>query len=152
MPTIAPYLHDHTGGEVLNVVGEHVRLLAHGDCTDDQCAVFENISQPGAGPPLHIHDLEDEFFYIVEGAVKFSINGKETTLGPGGFVCAARGSTHTFKNIGSAPSRMIICCTPAGLERPFREASALSKTDITPERIGEIFARYGVRIVGPPLQ
>lgn len=151
MPKLSPFLLDNAGGEVLNVVGDYVRILADGTCTNNQCVVFEEIAQPGGGPPLHTHDLEDEFFFVIEGTVKFSVDGKESIVGPGGFVCATRGSIHTFKNIGATPSRMIISCTPAGLEIPFREAARLPESELTPERLTEIFGRAGIRFVGPPL-
>src|SRR5690349_11660584 len=47
-------------GERLLIVGDRVRILADGDSTGGQCAIFEAVTAPGVGPPLHRHALEDE--------------------------------------------------------------------------------------------
>lgn len=140
-------------GELIEIVGDRARILVDGEATGGQCAVFEAISAPGAGPPLHRHAHEDEYFHVQEGTVKFSINGKTFIGRPGAFVLAPRGSVHTFVNAGTGPSRMLISVTPAGLERPFRENAALFRRNpqASPAEIEAIFNRYGVEFVGPPL-
>src|SRR5690554_3399760 len=91
-------------GESLRIVGESVRVLADGASTAGACFVFEETTRPGHGPPLHTHAREDEFFYVVEGSVKFVVDGRETVVRAGGAAFAPRGSAHTFCNVGDSPS------------------------------------------------
>ncbi|MCC6428864.1 MAG: cupin domain-containing protein [Phycisphaerales bacterium] len=141
------------GGDTIVIVGDKARILADASATGGQCTVFEAITPPGVGPPLHSHEREDEYFYIIEGTVKFSVNGQIHVGSAGTFLLAPRGSIHTFMNAGPKPSRMLIWVTPAGLEQPFRENAALFKHNpqASPDQIAEIFDRFGVRFHGPPL-
>ena len=136
--------------EVLNVVGETIRVLADAAASGGRCSIFETTTPVGSGPPLHRHGRDDEYFYILEGTVKFSVNGKEATFGPGAFVHAPRGSIHTFRNVGAAPARMLVTCSPAGLEGPFRQAHRLGSA-ATPEALAAAFATFDVTFLGPPL-
>jgi mannose-6-phosphate isomerase-like protein (cupin superfamily) len=140
-------------GEVLNVVGERIRILADSAMTDGKCVIFENISEPGSGPPLHRHGRDDEFFFVVEGTVKFLVDGQESVVSAGGAALAPRGSVHAFANVGTQPSRMIITCCPGGLEGPFREADRLQREGrVSPESLAEVFGRFDLEILGPPLE
>ncbi|GMV25969.1 MAG: hypothetical protein AMXMBFR58_20000 [Phycisphaerae bacterium] len=141
------------GGDLIAIVGDRARILADASHTGGQCTVFEAITEPGVGPPLHSHEREDEYFYVAEGTVKFVIDGRTFVGGPGSFVLAPRGSVHTFVNAGTTPSRMLISVTPSGLEQPFRENAALFKQNpkAGPDEIAGIFGRYGVKFHGPPL-
>lgn len=140
-------------GEVLDVVGDRVRIFADGAKTGGQCTIIETITQPGMGPPLHRHEREDEYFFVCEGTMKFSVDGKVFTAGPGSFVLAPRGSLHTFMNAGPAPSRMVVSVTPAGFEKAFRACSELMARNpkAGPAELGAVFAPYGVTFHGPPL-
>ncbi len=140
-------------GEYLNIVGDRVRILVSGAETGGTCTIFETITAPGGGPPLHRHANEDETFRVVEGRAKFVANGETFIAEPGAFVYAPRGCTHTFVSLGPGPLRMVLSVTPSGLEVPFRENAALFiKDPNTPiERLIEVFGRAGVEFVGPPL-
>lgn len=139
-------------GERINFIGETVRMLVDSHASDGSMVQFEAFSPPGGGPPLHTHANDDESFFILEGNVKFSIDGKESVQGPGNFVFAPRGSLHTFCNLGPGRSRMLITCSPSGIETAFREAAKLEAAGLlNPQTIGEVFAKVGITFKGPPL-
>lgn len=139
-------------GEVLNIVGDVARILVDSEETGGACVIFELTTAPGQGPPLHRHRRDDEHFFVLAGTARFVIDGREILLGPGGFAKAPRGSVHAFTNPGSTPLRMLITCTPGGLEAPFREAHRLSEADRrNPAVLSAIFAKFDVDILGPPL-
>lgn len=144
-----------TQGERFDIIGGGVRILLDGNASGGQSLVFETPIPPGEGPPLHKHEREDELFYIVRGRFKFVVDGKEFIAEPGAFAYAPRGSVHAFKNIGNAEGLMLITCTPAGLEVPFRAVRmpepGSGKQPMTPEQLGEVFGRHGITFVGPPL-
>lgn len=140
-------------GETLSIVGEVVRVLADSASTGGACFVFEETTRPGGGPPLHTHAHEDEFFFVAEGVMKFVVDGRESIVPAGGFAVAPRGSVHSFRNEGDAPSRMVITCIPAGLEAAFRAADDLERAGrASPEALADVFRPHGVEFVGPPLE
>lgn len=149
----APAFVPPDGGERLGIVGDVARILVDGDATGGQSCVFEGTTAPGLGPPLHRHANEDEYFYIVRGTVKFSINGEIRIAKPGAMVFAPRGSVHTFVNAGKEPSVMVIWVTPSGLENAFRKNAELFKRNpgAKPAELAAIFGLAGVEFLGPPL-
>ncbi len=139
-------------GELLNVVGDQMRILVDSSQTRGRALIFETTSQPGKGPPLHRHGRDDEYFYILEGTVRFVVDGAETTISAGGFLNARRGTVHTYVNIGQGPARLLVTCCPGGLEDCFREADRLGREGrATPESLAEAFRRFELEILGPPL-
>lgn len=139
-------------GERLNVVGETVRVLADGAATHGRCFIFEEITPPNAGPPLHRHAIDSEFFYILEGTYKFVLDGKEHIARTGAFLCAPRGSLHTFCNIGATTGRMLLFCLPAGLEGPFRKCDQAAKSGpVTLDLLTRFFSEFNLSFEGPPL-
>lgn len=143
------FILSRTGGDALNVAGDSIRLLADAASTGGRLCIFEENVPPGGGPPLHRHEHDDEYFYVVEGRFRFVMDGKDFVAEPGAFVAAPRGSQHTFCNVGETRGRMLIVCTPAGLERCFRKASA-SRQPPTPETMMKCFEGW-VRFEGEPI-
>lgn len=143
-------------GERFSIIGGGVRILLDSKSSGGRCCVFDAPIPPGEGPPLHRHEREDELFFVVEGRVKFSVNGKEYIGEKGAFACAPRGSVHAFRNIGSVTARMLITCTPGGLEVPFRAVQipepGSGRPELTMDQIVAEFNKAGVEFVGPPLE
>jgi hypothetical protein len=59
----------------LNVVGEHITLLASAAATGSY-EIFLQQGPEGSGPPPHNHPW-DEAFYVTKGEIEFGV-GKET--------------------------------------------------------------------------
>ena len=79
------------------------------------------------GPEPHRHSREDEGFYILEGQYEFRVGTQVIKAGPGDFLFAPRNVPHTYKNVGTAPSRHLTIISPGGLESFFAERAALQK-------------------------
>jgi quercetin dioxygenase-like cupin family protein len=124
--------------------GDVYRFLVTGAETGGAYFAMEAFVPPGGGPPPHIPRNEDETFYIVEGEADFRLGDDVITAGVGDFVNVPRGSVHNFHNAGTAPMRMILTFTPAGIERFFEETleRALDPTAPVPDNVDEVAARY----------
>jgi mannose-6-phosphate isomerase-like protein (cupin superfamily) len=72
---------------------------------------------PGREIEAHVHDGEDDAFYIVEGEMTFFSADEETVAGPGTFVLAPAGVEHGFRNDGAGPLRFLNIHAPAGFDR-----------------------------------
>ena len=59
----------------LNVVGEHITVLASGAATGGY-EIFLQPGPEGSGPPPHHHPW-DESFYVTGGEVAFMVDGQE---------------------------------------------------------------------------
>jgi mannose-6-phosphate isomerase-like protein (cupin superfamily) len=65
----------------------------------------------------HVHDAEDDAFYIVQGEMTFTFGDQEIAAPPGTFVLVPPGVAHGFRNDGAAPVRMLNIHAPAGFDR-----------------------------------
>ena len=72
---------------------------------------------PGREVEAHVHEGEDDAFYIIEGELTFFFGDEEAGAGPGTFVLAPSGLEHGFRNDGDTPVRMFNIHAPAGFDR-----------------------------------
>jgi quercetin dioxygenase-like cupin family protein len=143
--TAGSLLHRPAGsGDMYYGPGDLYRFLVTGAETGGAYFAMEAIVPPGGGPPPHIHRHEDETFYVVEGEVDFLLGDEVVTGGAGDFVNVPRGTVHRFQNTGTAPMRMILTFTPAGIEQFFEETleRALDPSQPPPDNVDEVAARY----------
>lgn len=68
------------------------------------------------GPPLHVHDDEDDSFYVLEGEVTFTLGDEDVVAGPGTFVLVPPGVEHTFANRSETRARFLNVHAPAGFD------------------------------------
>jgi mannose-6-phosphate isomerase-like protein (cupin superfamily) len=68
------------------------------------------------GPGMHAHQAEDDAFYILEGALTFTVEGEDVVAGPGTFVLVPPGVQHSFANRGDDVVRLVNVHAPAGFD------------------------------------
>lgn len=123
--------------------------------TDTGCAfaVFEVPTVPFAGPPLHVHHTENEWFYTLDGQHDFQVGDKIYHLASGGSIFAPRMVPHTWQNVGDSPGRMLTLVQPAGcLEAFFALFSKLvSIGALSTTAAKALFEEYDMEVVGQPL-
>lgn len=155
---MTPTLRTPNEGRCVAVVGDLYRFLATGEETNGKYALWEAIVPPGGGPPPHTHSREEEGFYILEGEITFTVNGKRIIATPGMFANMPIGTPHSFKNESNRLSKMLISVAPAGLEKMFFEVgvpqpdgatTALPPSKDEIERLLKLAPRYGIEIQIP---
>jgi quercetin dioxygenase-like cupin family protein len=110
-------------------------------------SIVEHTFDPGILVPPHRHTREDEISYVISGEIGFRSNGREVSLGAGGYIVKPRGELHSMWNAGSEPARMIEIVSPAGLEKYFIElaqATAAAGGRPDPSVIAPIRERFGL--------
>ena len=65
----------------------------------------------------HVHEDEDDAFYILEGELVFEVEGEEIVAGPGTFVLVPPGVEHTFGNRTDSEVRLLNIHAPAGFDK-----------------------------------
>jgi mannose-6-phosphate isomerase-like protein (cupin superfamily) len=82
----------------------------------DDFAVFESVLPPDwAGPPPHLHRAYDEAFYVIDGSVAFTLDGRTTDCPAGSFVFVPRGAAHGFANPVPAPAKILVIASPGAI-------------------------------------
>ena len=71
--------------------------LATHDETAGSYALMEHTFTAACNPPVHIQEVEDEAFYMLDGEIEFEIDGEVVLAGPGTFALVPRGAAHTFR-------------------------------------------------------
>jgi mannose-6-phosphate isomerase-like protein (cupin superfamily) len=72
---------------------------------------------PGRELEAHVHDAEDDAFYILEGELTFAFGDRSAAVPPGTFVLVPPGVEHGFRNDSGVPVRMLNIHAPAGFDR-----------------------------------
>src|SRR5919112_3914868 len=74
----------------------------------------ENVVEPGAGPPMHVHYHQEEVFTVREGRLGYQrLGGPEQFAGPGETVVFPAGEPHRFWNAGDGDLRCAAQVEPA---------------------------------------
>jgi quercetin dioxygenase-like cupin family protein len=150
-----PVIRNPAQGRTIAVVGDVYRFLATGDDTNGKYALWEAVVPPGGGPPPHVHSLEEEGFYILEGEITLQVGDERIVATAGMFINMPVGTPHSFKNGSTKPAKMLISVAPAGLEKMFFKvgqpvpAGATTAPPPTKEEIEKLLAvapKYGIEI------
>jgi quercetin dioxygenase-like cupin family protein len=137
----------------IRFLGLPTLLRSTGDDTNGAFGLVEHWSMPtGFASPYHVHHLEDEAFYVLEGELAFVCDGKWIRTGAGGYVFGPREIPHGFKVTGTGPARMLLLCAPAGFERFVMELgedpdAPAVEPDIP--KLVAVAAKYKIDILGP---
>jgi quercetin dioxygenase-like cupin family protein len=101
-----PYTIDNGSGELLTFTG-----VTHGP--DGVRAGADGVAQPGSGPPMHVHYLQDEAARVVRGKLGYQLLGGEPQFaGPGELVVWPAGTAHKWWNAGDDELHMSGWCSP----------------------------------------
>lgn len=76
-----------------------VTAKVRGAQTGDAYTVLELVLPPGAGAPLHVHQREDEAFYVIDGVVEIQHGGQTYTAEAGAVVVLPKGENRTLFGI-----------------------------------------------------
>ncbi len=106
--------------ETLHVMGVDVTFLCGRETTGGAWSLMENVVPRHAGPPPHHHPW-DEAYYVIDGALRFSVGGREQIARRGDFLYVPRGTVHAFSGESDEPARMLVFDTPAHAEAFFHE-------------------------------
>lgn len=112
--TVAPAYRNYNGG--------YFKTLISPGQSGGGLAALDMVLPRGAEPPLHVHEKEDETFYILEGAVRFVIDGTPHMLETGSALFAPRGIPHYFE-ILTETVRILTLLTPGDFWNYFMEFS-----------------------------
>jgi mannose-6-phosphate isomerase-like protein (cupin superfamily) len=115
-------------------------VVATRESTRAALTVMESLIR--GGPPLHVHDHEDESFYVLDGRVSVRCGGDVFEAGPHSFVFLPRGVPHAFHSVRGAVTLLLIA-VPGGIEEYFRDLHHAAG-DREVKRVQE---KYGITVL-----
>ena len=132
------------GGERLEFAGATIIVSASAETTDGAFTVIEE-TPPLLDTPLHVHEREDEIFFVLEGEHVITCGPEEFRLGPGDMAFAPRGVPHAQRRVAPGEGRLLIMTSPAGFEGFFRELAAAEREGrLGPEAYAAASEHYGI--------
>jgi mannose-6-phosphate isomerase-like protein (cupin superfamily) len=156
-----------TEGKAGSLGGIGVRFMIDGADAGERFSLVEHPMPPHSlAAPLHRHNNEDEYSFVLEGQLGALLGDEVVVAGPGDLVYKPRDQWHTFWNPGDAPARILEIISPAGFERFFDELvdmggamnaepaqfgalAARYNLDVRPETIPELLERFSLRMPEP---
>ena len=143
---------DDRFGERVRLGGEPNDCKVSGSDTGGALSVFEFRGRNGW--PRHSHHEQDEWLYVVDGAIDCEIGGRRVHLARGESVFVPRTVAHWWGSVGTVPSTVLEVYQPAGrMEQLFREVGRYTDPPIHEalpvHEMVRLFDAHGVRLLGP---
>ena len=157
---LEPYALSPGEGKSIWFLGTLTTVKAAGEHTRNAFALIEQLLPPGFAPPPHVHEAEEEAFYLLDGELTISCGDRTWKATAGSFVLLPRGIIHGFTVEGSSPAKVLVLTAPAGFEKFVKEVGEPAREPALPparppepadvERLIALAAKYNIEIKGPP--
>ena len=164
MTTIFPeraklgYLLDENEGEAFWLLGMLQTIKISRQDTAGQFGLIEIVLPAGIGTPWHVHPEEDEWFYVLEGAMTIWVAETQLSLKAGSLAFGPKGVPHTFYT-ETGGAKVLVGFAPMQYEGFIREVGEPAPARVLPPplegppdmaRLAPIAKRNGFEILGPP--
>src|SRR5512137_304290 len=93
--------------EALAVLGDRVRIVLRSADSAHRMAVMEVEVPPGSGVPPHSHAVEEEAYFVLEGVLAMTVDGRDVPLAAGDFAHVPPGAVHGYRNASATPARFL---------------------------------------------
>ncbi len=135
-------------GTEWNIFGLKITEKIMSEQTKGAYAVIISKTPPQGGPPVHLHQHEDELFYILAGKYRF-LCGTDTIMAEkGSLVHLPKGLPHSFKNLGDSTGIMMNTITPGGFEHFFEDINTITQNGtFSPSKVDSIAQIYGLTFI-----
>jgi len=133
-------------GHLLTARGSVMAFKAVAAQTGGDFSLMERTLPPGGRKPsAHRHVNCSEAFFVLDGPIAFTLDGRDLTGGPGDFLLVPRGAAHTFGNAGTETARLLVLHAPA-MDAYFEELHRLWASGQPPatEQERALMARFGM--------
>jgi quercetin dioxygenase-like cupin family protein len=122
--------------------GYPMAFLVTGDDTK-HTSMFDWTIPEGFATGRHVHRVQEETFYMLEGECEWHVGGDVIRATPGTYLFIPPGIPHNITNVSDKPARVLMTVSPPGHERYFEELAKLTaKGAPDAEAIGELRARF----------
>jgi quercetin dioxygenase-like cupin family protein len=147
-------------GTAIWAMGSLFEIALSPEATGGIIGLAQVSQPPGTATPLHRHQREAEVFHVLAGCLRYEAGGVVHELTTGSTMYLPRGVPHRFRITGTETARLLAITVPAGLLDLYTEVGVPAETRTLPAhpdpaefaRWGEVAPRYGLEVLGPPLE
>ncbi|MFK8024996.1 MAG: cupin domain-containing protein [Ilumatobacter sp.] len=128
--------------------------------SESQMSVVEFTAPRGFGPPLHMHRLEDEIMYLIDGEMRLDMGDESQVVTGGAVVSLPHGIPHVFQVLSDEARFLTVTSGANGhptfdafvraLGVPTDPATLPAPVEIDPGHVARVCAEYGIEVLGPP--
>jgi quercetin dioxygenase-like cupin family protein len=129
--------------QAVTLSGQPMAFLVTGENTK-YTSMFEWTLPARFSTGLHVHRVQEETFYVLEGECDWQIGDQRVGVKPGTYVFIPPGVAHNIGNTSDRLARVIMTVSPPGHEKYFEELAKVVACDRAPdaEVIAELRNRY----------
>ena len=130
-------------GRVLTMAGKPMVFLVTGEATR-HTSMFEWTVPAGFSPGLHVHRVQEETFFVLEGECQWQVGDQQICAKPGTFLFLPPGVPHNIGNASNQPAKVLMTVSPPGHEHYFEELAELAARGSPPNAsaVAELRSRY----------
>ena len=98
-------------------------VLATSDSTDGALTVIDQVMPRRSGPPPHVHERLHEYFYLLDGEIRFQLGNELKTATTGSLLSVPANTVHAFA-VASETARVLNLYTPGGFSEQISHMGA----------------------------
>ncbi|WP_404925935.1 cupin domain-containing protein [Mesorhizobium sp. ORM16] len=122
--------------------GQPMVFLVTGEDTR-HTSMFDWTIPAGFATGLHVHRVQEETFYVLDGECVWHVGAEVIRATPGTFLFIPPGVRHNITNVGEKPARVLMTVSPPGHEHYFEDLARLAaKGSPDPNALAELRNRY----------
>jgi quercetin dioxygenase-like cupin family protein len=113
-------------------------------------SMFDWTIPAGFATGEHVHRVQEETFYVLEGDCEFWVSGERIQAISGTFLFVPPGVPHNVTNASDKPARLLMTVSPPGHERYFVELAKLTAEGRPDAKaVGQLRSRYDTDQISP---
>ncbi len=130
-------------GKGVTLAGQPMAFLVTGEATK-HTSMFEWTIPPGFSTGLHVHRVQEETFYVLEGECDWQVGNERVRATVGTYLFLPPGVPHNIANASDKIARVLMTVSPPGHEHYFEELAetVASGGAKDPAKISALRARY----------
>ena len=105
--------------------GHPMVFLVTGEDTK-HTSMFDWTIPAGFTTGLHVHRVQEETFYVLEGECEWRVGERMIHATPGTYLFIPPGVPHNITNVSDKPARVLMTVSPSGHEHYFEELAKLA--------------------------
>jgi quercetin dioxygenase-like cupin family protein len=122
--------------------GHPMVFLVTGENTK-HTSMFDWTIPAGFATGLHVHRVQEETFYLLEGECEWHVGDRTIRATPGTYLFIPPGVPHNITNVSEKPARVLMTVSPPGHEHYFEELANLAAQGAPdPKALADLRDRY----------
>ena len=138
------------GNETCKIGSTDVEVLLSSHATGGRYTICQLQTAAGQSLPLHTHEYEDGFIYVLEGEFRFRIGETAIPAPPGTSLFIPRRTPFAFDPPGQTGGRFLVVTAPGGMDLLIRDLGALTRRGValTVDRVAPVLDKHGITLLG----